>query len=624
MAAPPPHKGSIWYLPLRWLTVLAVTFLASCAVPTRSTAEKLQDLGGQPCPESEFTCVTLDVPLDHSHPDARSIEVTFAVLPASGTPQGVLVTAVGGPGASGVYESDFRLPSLDRAIRESFDLVYFDQRGVGMFEDPTCPKADLMNNIDYAALSDDPNQRWDSLIEITVAYVESCVSEMGDPEVLGYLGTDQAVGDLEVFRHSMGYDKLILYGESYGTSFAQTYAMTYPDAVERLVLDGTIDLTRDRIEDTVDQIKAFEDVLQRVFDACDLDRPCKKDMGMPAGEAYEALLDRLEAKRAIVLFPVEPKIFESIYLTADDLSYLAFTSLYVEEHRMMFLRALAAATSRDDLVPMIRLWELTYGSGVSTIVNTAVNCLDASVPGNDASAELEAISAARLMTQESHRRFYEFFPSCVYWPQVDRIQTPPGPFRGEGIPTLIVAAEGDPATPYSQSVSVFEELDDGYLLTVRGGSHVMFGRGLPCVDLAVTAFIFDGTKPASPTCGAEVIVHYAPLLPDSHTELEPAELLVDLDNELFYLPELVSWSWVEEKAVGCSHGGGVTFAGTDVGADYVLDGCALTEGLVISGSGEWDFEQGTSHLEVSFEGDRCSYSYTQRWDTWAETLEANC
>lgn len=614
----------MWSWSLRWSTVLAVIFLTSCAGSLQTTAAKLERLGGQPCPESEFTCVTLTVPLDHSQPGEQTVEVTFAVLPASGAPQGVLVTAVGGPGSSGVYDSAFRLPSLDQTIREHFDLVYFDQRGVGLFEDPSCPDADGTYWDGYAALPEQLNQRWDLLVGIVDGFVASCVREMGDPEFLAHLGTDDAVRDLEAFRQAMGYDRVVLYGESYGTLFAQTYASAYPDAVERLILDGTIDATRDGLETTVDQIDAFDDLLEMIFEACDLDPTCAEDMGVPAGQAYAALLRRLEADPASVRFPVEADVWEDIPLTADDVGYLAFSSVYSAQDRMMFIRALSAATSRDDLIPMVRLWEMTYGSGGSTMMTTAVNCLDNPIPGNDAGTELEAVSEAWTETQELHRWFYEISLVCVYWPDVDRTLSPPEPFQGNGIPTLIVAAEGDPATPYSQGVSVFEDLDDGYLLTVSGGSHVMFGRGISCIDTAVTDFIVDGTEPRFPECSAEVITPYVPLLPDFSFGDEPEELLLGLDNELYYLPELVSWSWVGKRSIGCSHGGRVIFIGTEAGADYVLDECAFTDYLVASGTGEWDFERGTSHLEVALEGDRCTYDYTQQWDTRAETLELDC
>ena len=58
---------------------------AAPAAPTREpTTNILARLGGRPCPDgSEFTCVTVPMPLDHFDPaDTRTIDVTFAVKPA--------------------------------------------------------------------------------------------------------------------------------------------------------------------------------------------------------------------------------------------------------------------------------------------------------------------------------------------------------------------------------------------------------------------------------------------------------------------------------------------------------------------------------------------------------------
>ena len=74
-------------------------------------------------PDSEFTCVTIDMPLDHFDPsDERTIGVTFAVLPASGESQGAFVTVTGGPGTSGIAVADSYTELYDPAIAEQFEL----------------------------------------------------------------------------------------------------------------------------------------------------------------------------------------------------------------------------------------------------------------------------------------------------------------------------------------------------------------------------------------------------------------------------------------------------------------------------------------------------------------------
>lgn len=52
-----------------------------------------------PCPDSRFTCITLQVPLDHFDPNnPETIEVVFGILRArKNQRKGMFVTATGGP-----------------------------------------------------------------------------------------------------------------------------------------------------------------------------------------------------------------------------------------------------------------------------------------------------------------------------------------------------------------------------------------------------------------------------------------------------------------------------------------------------------------------------------------------
>ena len=111
---------------MRLFLLLAIFFSSFAAVPvSQSTAplkteplDILDDLEGVPCfEESAFTCVTIDVPLDHFNPsDTRTIPVVFAILPASGERRGMFVTATGGPGTSGVLSADSYSSYFDPAI----------------------------------------------------------------------------------------------------------------------------------------------------------------------------------------------------------------------------------------------------------------------------------------------------------------------------------------------------------------------------------------------------------------------------------------------------------------------------------------------------------------------------
>ena len=96
---------------------------------TGDMAATLERLGGQPCPEKpEFTCVTIQVPLDHfDAANQETLDVVFAVFLASGERLGMYVQAFpGGPGGEGI--SNATTVFYPDEILEHFDLVFFDQR----------------------------------------------------------------------------------------------------------------------------------------------------------------------------------------------------------------------------------------------------------------------------------------------------------------------------------------------------------------------------------------------------------------------------------------------------------------------------------------------------------------
>ena len=222
---------------LRSSVVLAI-FISSIAaapfspaeIPSKTdTGQILEDLGGIPCSEdSSFTCVTIDVPLDHFNPaSTRTIPVVFAVLPASGARKGMFVTATGGPGTSGVLSADYYSAGFDPSILESFDVVFFDQRGMGLSGGLTCPSAAAeYYQQDARGIT---RKQEKALKKAASTFARDCTDEAGNSDLLPYLGTRQAVEDLEVFRQMIGDEKFWLYGESYGTQYAQTYAAAHSD-----------------------------------------------------------------------------------------------------------------------------------------------------------------------------------------------------------------------------------------------------------------------------------------------------------------------------------------------------------------------------------------------------------
>lgn len=582
------------------------------------TTALLETLGGYPCPGSDFTCVNISVPLDHAHPeDGRTIEAVFGVLPASGERKGMFVVVTGGPGTSGLLSADSYTSAFDPSIPAHFDIVFFDQRGVGLSGGLQCAQAATafyLGEWDASTPEDEPK-----MLQGSQTFAQDCVAEMGNPESLPYLGTDQAIEDLETFRKVMGAEKFWLYGESYGTQYAQAYAAAHPDRLAGLLLDGTVDLTLGGAEFLDEQARAFNDTLLATLQACNADEACAADMRADAVAVYDGLSARLKQAPLPFDLPLPSGGNTRREFTFSNLETAAAGYLYSEGARLIFLRALAAYARSGDLAPLARVLYESLSIDPETLaavpdpsfsdaIYYAVECRDyayfSGTPQERAEAYLRAGDPLDASLPRFASIFYGDLP-CVFWPQSRQDTSRPAPLIAENIPTLVLNATADPATPYSNARAVFSRLAQGHLVTETGGPHVIFGWGNACVDDLVTAFLVDNQLPAQPetTCEGVVVRAFVPLAPLEAAEFaSPLEALSSVDDELYYLPEYYFWDLETPTTIGCSRGGTFEFAPSASGEVYTLRSCAFTSGFVMTGSGSYDYEEGLFTLDVTITG----------------------
>ena len=643
----------------RWCHVGALLLLAACTseagtettsttqsptttaapAPTATIArpdtdQLLEDLDARLCPDSEFTCVTLDMPMNHfDTADERTIPVTFAVLPATGERLGAFVTATGGPGSSGIAVADSYTDALDPAIPESYDIVFFDQRGVAMSGGLSCPQAAAAYyRVDATtALGFDQ----EALTSAASTFADDCVVEMGDPEMLPYLGTDQAAEDLEVFRDIFGYEQIVLYGESYGTQLSQTYAAAHGDRVARLVLDGTVDLTLEGFDFFQEQATAFGDTLQSTLDYCAEDEFCAADLAIAPDQAYDHLLALMAEGPLTAQYPLPSGGFEERTFGLGDLEVVASGQMYSEDDRMMFLRALAAQSGRGDLVPLLRLLYLNLGIDAETeaviedptysdAIYYAVECLDYHYPGSTPDEKAQAFFTAGddLNPGRLGILFFGDLP-CAFWPNANEDATRPEALVAAGTATVVLGATADPATPYQQGVDVSGRVEEGYLISQQGGPHVIFGRGNECPDDAVSGFILEGTAPEVTECEGDVVGYYITLLPLTIDEFDSAETMLDsVEFEIFYMPEYYWWDTVTDTPAGCNQGGVITFTVQEETDGFTLEECVFMEGLTLTGEGSYNWDEDIFTLDVQIGAADCHYSYERSGEEY--TVEDNC
>lgn len=596
------------------------------ASPSAATATDFTQVSSKPCPESRFTCVTLAVPKDHFGPaDGPTWDVTYAIQKATGERRGTYVVITGGPGSSGISVADDYTDYYPAALAEHYDIVYLDQRGIGLSGPIQCVDAAATY---YASTSRPqvPAQR-DAVASDARTFVTDCLREAGLAEAdLPLYATTQAVEDLEAVRAHLGQDKVFLYGESYGTQFVQQYAAAHPDRVAALFVDGPVDLTTGSIPYYVEAARSAEDTLVATLEACTADEACAADVaGGDALAVYDDLRQRATAAPIAFDFPTATGTTEPRELTIADLENAAFGYIYSPADRTTLQRAIASA-SHGDLVPLARIAYDSIGIDPETLkaeddptwsdaLYYAVECQDyAFYPGGaDPDSRLDAWLAAGAEEGINDLRmgtsFYGDIP-CLYWPTASTRQDRPAPIVDPPYPTFVLTSTTDPATPIANGMRIFSRLDDAWFFQTVGGPHVIFGWGEACPDEIIGAYLADGTLPQArvTTCEGTVAAGYVPNAKPSVDDYADALALMSaLDDHILNTDDYLARFDAEALTVGCDYGGTLTYTPTDSGADLTLRSCAFSQGASLTGEGTIDDDEGTFALDVASGRDRLEY-----------------
>ncbi|HTS15282.1 MAG TPA: alpha/beta hydrolase, partial [Candidatus Sulfotelmatobacter sp.] len=444
-----------------------------------------------------FECATLDVPLDYAAQGTGTARLSLIRLPASDAAAriGSLVTNPGGPGASGVdFVRQDAQAVFPAAVRERFDIVGFDPRGVGLSTPVRC-QADL-----EAYLSTDPDPvtsaQWASLEAADKAFAAAC--DTGAGPLLSDVSTVSAAKDLDLIRAALGDPGLTYVGYSYGTFLGATYAGLFPDHIRALVLDAAVDPALDLLGRLRGQAASFEGALDRFLAWCAHTTSCAFHEGGASAKVFDRLMAGLD--RAPLAAPLVGggrtatagdawnAILGALYTPSLGWPYLA-TALELAAHGdgSYFLATADALNGRKP--------DGEYSNEVEA--NNAINCLDEPSPTDPAAFQALAQQLITVAPRVG-RVLATAGLTCAYWPV--RSRATPAPIRAAGAPPIVViGGTGDPATPYAWSVTLARDLSSGVLLTRTGEGHGSYGLGTPCIDQAVDAYLLDLTVPATGT-----------------------------------------------------------------------------------------------------------------------------
>jgi pimeloyl-ACP methyl ester carboxylesterase len=420
----------------------------------------------------------------------------------------------GGPGGSGVAFLRNVASFLPAELRDRFDLVGFDPRGVGESTPVRCFASAAEQQAFFSTLPlpfpTGPAEEA-TFVQGASDFAERCAER--NPDLLAHMATADAARDMDLIRAALGEPSLTYLGFSYGTFLGATYANLFPDHARALALDGSVDpvqWTTGR-GDQADHLPLFarmkshigaSETLGEFLRLCAEAGPARCGFAVgtdhrATSERFAKLMDRLRAHPVLIPTPGGPVQGTYAYAVS-----VVLRALYVPPVWPFLAEGLQQLELGDgQLMYQISLAldpppATTYDNRRE--VQAAVLCADSDNPETG----LAWPPAARAADMEA-----PYFGSiwsyatlaCADWPSSSHQDRYAGPFdRVTTNPVLVVGNRFDPVTPYAGAKALADELGNARLLTLEGWGHGAFFEST-CAMEAEVRYLVNLTLPAEGT-----------------------------------------------------------------------------------------------------------------------------
>lgn len=457
------------------LILLTLVFISCTVMNTTPSKNQEQRIISQPVSITEEghdfhgTENILFVPENRSNPKSRDIGLHFFHFPAKEKSDLPPIAFLGaGPGEPYDIERFYKSKFGSRAeawtwelsfVNQKRDLILINQRGNS--DAPGLQIEEFIYRWKNGSL-DAPfdlelrnENRRDALKERVDFYTKQGM------DLRGY-DIHNFVDDIESIRTYFGYNKMAFIGTSFGSQWGLAYAQKYTEHVDRAIFAGL-----EPLDHAYDDPEGIWNVLEKIEKLAMADPKVAKDLPeVGLLEALKIVIQRLKDEPQIVEVVVPSEdLNEQVIIGVGDLRFSLdnpfargrverieswpkyITELYNGDFRALAYEARYRRYTSVDLI-------------MAPLVD---NSLGISAERN---ARLDASEASNWLGDINlyHKRIKEVAPTKDVG---DNFRQQ----KRHSIPMILIQGDMDRSTPYENATELMEYLENGHLLTIRGGMH---------------------------------------------------------------------------------------------------------------------------------------------------------
>lgn len=402
-----------------------------------------------------------------------------------------LIYLDGGPGGQTLSTVEY-LAGLFQPFLQNRDVIFFDQRGVGLSQAIDCP---AYTDLSYDVLGQDLD--FDELVQLANDTLLACRDDAiaAGANLSAYTSAENAA-DVRDIVTALGYEQADLLGVSYGTRLALTVMRDYPEVVRSVILDAVLPLQANPdSEFLINAQRAFT----TLFEGCAKDAACDQlypDLETVFYDTVQQVNEQPEVVSTFDYFTGQPR---DVLINGDTLISGLFGLMYQTGEIANLPRYIyeAADGVYDGFVDDL-LYTVFQGDYFDEVMFTAVGCNEETPFDTYEAAMASSEGLPEPLTEIFLAQIESSFTLCDAWGGLQ-----PGAIENEpvvsDIPTLITVGEYDPITPPRWARLTAETLSNSYLYEFPGIGHATFAAS-NCAIGMMAAFVHDPTTAPDSSC----------------------------------------------------------------------------------------------------------------------------